>query len=172
MLDWWWAYTGSKLPEPASFAQIANAALMSSSLPVVVEWWWARFLEHRTPEHTFGTILHIENFHNTRILDWYCEHYNETPGHFTQKPEQSSHDVIFTINRWADLPILQWAVDKCAVLDGQKLKLSEYFVNACISNGSVAMLDLIVHSMDVVIVDWSSKLLINAVKHGQLGGLE
>ncbi|KAI9219051.1 hypothetical protein BC828DRAFT_399162 [Blastocladiella britannica] len=53
-LDWWWAYTGSRLPDPASFKTIANAALLGHSVVAVVEWWWTRFLDHRTPEHTFG----------------------------------------------------------------------------------------------------------------------
>ncbi|KAI9218321.1 hypothetical protein BC828DRAFT_407701 [Blastocladiella britannica] len=68
-LDWWWAYTGSKLPEPEAFAKIVNAALASRSM-ATVQWWWSRFLEHRMPEHAFEGSVEIGQFNCVEDLEW------------------------------------------------------------------------------------------------------
>ncbi|KAI9215761.1 hypothetical protein BC828DRAFT_410197 [Blastocladiella britannica] len=76
-LDWWWEITGSSLPSPADMKEIGNAALYSDSPEVVVEWWWMRFLEHRTPDHTFGGVPKLNEFQNLDNLD--C---SRDTGHF------------------------------------------------------------------------------------------
>ncbi|KAI9216980.1 hypothetical protein BC828DRAFT_392291 [Blastocladiella britannica] len=174
-LDWWWAYTGSKLPEPTMFAKIADAALAGHSL-AVVEWWWARFLEHRTPQHVFGDeLLEIGSFKTVDTLDWHWQHYHETKELLptASGPDNADpHGLIFTMNGQTTLPILQWAIEKCKALDGQKLKLTDLFIGLCIRDGHVDQLDLALNSADVLDMDWPSDLVHKATLQGQANILE
>ncbi|KAI9223306.1 hypothetical protein BC828DRAFT_376204 [Blastocladiella britannica] len=179
-LDWWWAYTGSTFPEPAAFAEIVDAALFSHDTDAV-EWWWTRFLEHRTPEHIFGNsnaTKELESFKDVRILDWYWQRFRESRdrelGHFPLSIEQEggSHGLIFIVKWQTTLPILQWAVEKCRLLDGQKLRLEQRFLDTCVRGGFVHLLDLILCSTEVLKMDWSPEIVKNAVQYGQLGVLE
>ncbi|KAI9222201.1 hypothetical protein BC828DRAFT_38531 [Blastocladiella britannica] len=163
-LNWWWAYTGSKLPEPASFAKISDAALSGCSIIVIVKWWWwAHFLEHHMPEHFFGTVLRrpreITFFKCAEVLDWYWCHYHEMPEYFAHQ-DGSSHGFLFTIASKTTLPIFQWAVEKCAVLGSQKLTLKFSFISECIHDCRVDLLDLTLHSETVLIVDWSESFVL------------
>ncbi|KAI9217013.1 hypothetical protein BC828DRAFT_392210, partial [Blastocladiella britannica] len=172
VLDWWWDYTGSNLPEPASLARIADAALSSNSLSVI-ECWWSRFLAHRTPEHTFGlahVTMSIARFKRLEILDWYYDHYNESKDYFPTSPENMS-GLVFTIKSHTTLPVLQWAVEKCAELDGQKLKLTNGFLNWCASVGRTDLLDLVVRSMDYLDMEWSRDFVPRAISYGQVSTL-
>ncbi|KAI9224777.1 hypothetical protein BC828DRAFT_15359 [Blastocladiella britannica] len=174
-LGWWWAYTGSaKLPDPQCMTLIANAALSGHSLKKVIEWWWTRFLERRTPEHTFGGMLEIGEFTNLENLDWYNKHFHQSPEYFARPREEASHGLIFTIGSLSSLSILEWAVEKCAVLDGQKLKLNSNFFHTCASQGRIAMLDFALqhHLIDALVVNQSANLVLNAIHHNQLKVLE
>ncbi|KAI9217026.1 hypothetical protein BC828DRAFT_418430 [Blastocladiella britannica] len=174
-LDWWWTYTAAKLPDPQTFGEIANAALASGSTGVV-EWWWTRFLEHRTPEHTFkSVILRVAEF-QVANLDWFWKHYHQRPEYFAPAFEQNDacpHGLLFTVNQWTPLPVLQWAVDKCAELGGsQKFEVSHYVINGFASAGQVDKLDLLLRSVDGLTVEWPQTLVLTAVQHGQPCALE
>ncbi|KAI9218442.1 hypothetical protein BC828DRAFT_429321 [Blastocladiella britannica] len=164
-LDWWWASSGSKLPEPDSLTRIVDAALCGRTL-VVVEWWWARFLEHHTPEHTFGSLLEIGQFNCPEILDWHWQKFHEKPDYFACPLERHKypHGVIFSIAHRKTLPILQWAVDKCTELGSQKLVLRHAFINSCLRHGDVGALDLVLHSAKVLGVKWSQAIVACAIK--------
>ncbi|KAI9223941.1 hypothetical protein BC828DRAFT_402707 [Blastocladiella britannica] len=56
VLDWWWVSVADRsvLPDPASFATITDASQASGCI-TMVKWWWDRFREAWTPEHTFGS---------------------------------------------------------------------------------------------------------------------
>ncbi|KAI9220680.1 hypothetical protein BC828DRAFT_398010 [Blastocladiella britannica] len=169
-LDWWWTNSGSNLPGPAAFTKIANKALISRSL-AVVEWWWTRFLEHRTPEHKFGSkVLEICNFSSVDILDWCWKHQHENPEYFAGQ-EIYPHGLVFKMSYWTRFSILKWGIEKCAVLDGQKLALTKSFIISCARGGYIDWLDLILCSTDVLVVDWSSDFACKAVLFGQLEAL-
>ncbi|KAI9216982.1 hypothetical protein BC828DRAFT_277491 [Blastocladiella britannica] len=172
-LDWWWASSGSKLPEPDSLTRIANAALCSRAL-VVVEWWWARFLEHHTPEHTFGSLLEISQFNCPKILDWHWQKFHEKPDYFAcpSKRHKYPHGVIFSIDKWTTLPIVQWAVNKITEIGGQKLVVKNGFIYSCVCHGDVGALDLVLQSVEVLDVDWSRAIVACAVQYGHLSLLE
>ncbi|KAI9217861.1 hypothetical protein BC828DRAFT_390100 [Blastocladiella britannica] len=168
--DWWWAYTGSKLPEPTTFALVVNAALTGLSL-AVVECWWARFLEHRTPEHRFGGLFEVGDFKSVSILDWYWRLYHENPDCFALN--DYPHGLSFVLQWETTFPVLQWAVAKCAELgDGQKLMVADGVINWCFSDGCVDLLDTFIRSKDAFIIDWPQDILSKAIMHGQLKVLE
>ncbi|KAI9223350.1 hypothetical protein BC828DRAFT_376137 [Blastocladiella britannica] len=171
VLDWWWTYTGSKLPEPKSFTKIVDAALTGHSL-VVIEWWWAHFLEHRTPEHTCLPAREINSFESVVILDWYWQRLQETPELFAPIDDKISLGLIFTIKTRTTLDILQWAVTKCAALDDQRLVLMDGFVEACIVGGQPELLDLALRSMDTLRIHWTREIVSRAVQHAQINVLE
>ncbi|KAI9217286.1 hypothetical protein BC828DRAFT_391552 [Blastocladiella britannica] len=179
-LDWWWAYTGSQLPNLTMFAKIADAAVVSSSL-LVVEWWWTRFLEHRTPEHKFGMPRMAKElcfFNHVGILDWYGQRYKESRdqelSYFPRPLSGDSNElgVDFVLKSPPSLPIMQWAVEKCAEMDGQKLTLMPGFTSACASNGRVDLLDYALSSAEYLVMDWHDDLVAQAVESGQIEMLE
>ncbi|KAI9216178.1 hypothetical protein BC828DRAFT_394084 [Blastocladiella britannica] len=174
-LDWWWTNTGSTLPEPGLFGKIADAAL-SSRFPTIVDWWWTRFLTQRTPEHIFGAsnkIREVGSFNHESILNWYWERCQESRdrelGHFARSTEVG---LLFTIRGQTTLPIMQWAVEKCALLGGQKLSLIQHFFYFCARDGRNDLLDLALHSTEVLKTEWSPDIAKFAARHTQLAVVE
>ncbi|KAI9221435.1 hypothetical protein BC828DRAFT_380963 [Blastocladiella britannica] len=171
-LDWWWTNIGMQLPSPTAMAEIATTALASKCL-TVVEWWWMRFVKYRTPEHTFGDRpFDIGHFTSVAILDWFYMRSQESKECFPQSPELNPHGLSFTINTRTTLPILQWAMEKCANLDGQKLQLMSNFVDLCASAGDVAMLDLALKPSNVLVVEWTANLVSNVLQSRSVAVLE
>ncbi|KAI9216104.1 hypothetical protein BC828DRAFT_394230 [Blastocladiella britannica] len=171
MVDWWWANTGSKLPNPFQFAAYVNTALTGSHI-VMIEWCWARFLEHRTPEHLFGKgPLEIGQFKSIEILEWYYQRYNETPEYFASD-KRSPHGLDFVIKEHTTLPILQWAVKKCTELGGQKLKLMYGCIKSCANDRKMEKIDFVLRSANVLEMEWPSDYASGAIHFGQLSLLE
>ncbi|KAI9222522.1 hypothetical protein BC828DRAFT_437520, partial [Blastocladiella britannica] len=149
-LDWWWAHSSSKLPKPEFFAYPVDTVLASHSLEVV-EWLWSQFLEYCTPGHTFGKYpCSITAFDSVNLLDWYWQHF-QAPKELFPHSDSELHGISFKIDNRTTLPILQWAVNKCAELGDQKLTLAERFINLCRFFGDADLLDLLLHSKDLLI---------------------
>ncbi|KAI9218845.1 hypothetical protein BC828DRAFT_399304 [Blastocladiella britannica] len=126
-LDWWWTHIaqGTELPSPPLFAQIVESCCHKKD-PAYLDWWWTRFLQHRTPKHTFGLPglhAHSSGTHwdpsmaNTFELapDW----------HDLELPEMDS----FTCCSLAT-ETLQWWIEKCSLL-GRKLVVPLRYVRNC-----------------------------------------
>ncbi|KAI9217229.1 hypothetical protein BC828DRAFT_391738, partial [Blastocladiella britannica] len=172
VLDCWWTYSGSELPDPTSFAHIIDGTLSSIS-HAVVEWWWTRFLEHRTPEHKFGTTRQIGQFQHVVNLVWYWRHYKTSPKLFPHASENNPHGLIFTIGSKTTLSIVQWAVETCAELDnGQKLTLAKEAIHQCIFSERVDVLELLLGSVSVLEIEWPVDFVASAVSRGQFKVLE
>ncbi|KAI9220854.1 hypothetical protein BC828DRAFT_415328 [Blastocladiella britannica] len=181
-LDWWWANAHSGgLPDSDSFASLIDTLLFRGDIDAV-EWWWARFLEHRTPEHTFGTqraatglLLHRE----FAVVEWLWDHSHASGNHYdpTAFPFFSPdwHGIptpsIFSSYSPANLPFLQWAAARSAAL-GQRLGLSGRFVFPWIVNNRVEMLDYALESGDVLEVVWASDIVSTAIDFAQVEVLE
>ncbi|KAI9224044.1 hypothetical protein BC828DRAFT_374473 [Blastocladiella britannica] len=138
------------LPEPGSFANIVDDVLISR-FPVVVEWWWTRSLEYRTPEHLFGgwyETPELWQFRRVQNLDWYWQHYQESRayelGHFAHWFAWADDPLglVFTVNAKTTLPILQCAVKKSTALGEPKVKLDQQQIVAmAIAIGQIASIE-------------------------------
>ncbi|KAI9222387.1 hypothetical protein BC828DRAFT_414044 [Blastocladiella britannica] len=58
VLEWWWIYIACvpmppTLPQPSPFDNIVNRALGTGNMQLI-RWWWDKFTEYGTPNHTFG----------------------------------------------------------------------------------------------------------------------
>ncbi|KAI9218372.1 hypothetical protein BC828DRAFT_399654 [Blastocladiella britannica] len=180
-LDCWWEYTGSKLPEPKALVRITFTALTNvvddgSGLALaVVEWWWTRFLEHRTPNHKFGGPLGIGSLRRVTIRDWFQHHYHEYNDFFVPSPEWDSNpqqDMVIALDTFRGLRSLQWAVEKCAVQSGQKLKLNPWDMSSTSRTDALETLEYIMQHKDVFIVHWREDILPNAIWYGKIKVLE
>ncbi|KAI9219036.1 hypothetical protein BC828DRAFT_427879 [Blastocladiella britannica] len=173
ILDWWWSYTGSNLPEPTSMAAIADAVLTGRSYTIIA-WWWARFLEHRSPEHSFGTVLPVGRFCKVEILDWHCLQYHGLPEYFTHSSDQGEAVLGWrpTMYFSTSLSVMERALEQCAMVDGQKLTLANGFAIGCAHGGFTNVLDFVLRSTDLVVVEWSSNIVIHAMQRGQSAALE
>ncbi|KAI9222445.1 hypothetical protein BC828DRAFT_378420 [Blastocladiella britannica] len=183
-LDWWWALTGSKeLPEPVPFFNIVHRALSCGSL-AAVQWWWATFLDHRTPQHTFGSASIASSLHwagSPDVAAWLWDHSHELGTAYDRELKAFAfdadwHDVplrtIFTRYSLMSLPYLQWAAAKCAAL-GQRLVLSKWWMDSCVAGGHVELLEYILFSPPSGLeVTWSTELVVNAVQYGRTRVLE
>ncbi|KAI9224043.1 hypothetical protein BC828DRAFT_395592 [Blastocladiella britannica] len=183
VVNWWIQSQRSKeetmealndLPESDSFAKIADVTL-TSRFPVVIEWWWTRLLEQRTPDHKFGEgSLEVGEFRSIDILDWYCKQYHQLPECFASSSdlENNLHGLLFKADHQTPFAILKWAVKKCTALDGQKLTLPHHLIDKCTHHGKVEMLDQFLHSADVLDMDWPSNIVSEAIACGRLAVLE
>ncbi|KAI9221975.1 hypothetical protein BC828DRAFT_421596, partial [Blastocladiella britannica] len=181
-LNWWWANARSGgLPDPESFSIITCVVLFNGNMDLI-EWWWARFLEHRTPEHTFGSQRNATEIYRQRhiaAMEWLWEHSHVSGTNYdlTAFPffPPDWHGIllhlIFSIYSPKSLRFLQWAVAKCTVL-GQRLHLNSHVVNVWISRGDVKELDWVFNLRDTLEVDWPSDIATKAVAFGQLAPME
>ncbi|KAI9221436.1 hypothetical protein BC828DRAFT_414841 [Blastocladiella britannica] len=123
---------------------------------------------NRTSEHKFGGLYEIGFFH-IDTLKWYWKHFHGSREYFHG---DSQHGLIWTLKSRTTLPILQWAIEQCAVLGDQKLTLTAGFIDACATDGHADMLDMVLCSMDVLIVDWTENIMPKAVYAGKLVVIE
>ncbi|KAI9221910.1 hypothetical protein BC828DRAFT_379797 [Blastocladiella britannica] len=181
-LDWWWANARSQgFPDPESFANIINEVLLGGSVNLA-EWWWSLFLEHRTPEHTFGSHMMTTKLYVCRdfgVVQWLWEHSHESGAKYEPDALLFFHPgweyiplhLVFSIHSPKDLPSLQWTMLKCADI-GKQLTLGQHNVTDWIKFGEIAMLDFGLHSSEAPEVDWPGDIVASAIQFRQFSILE
>ncbi|KAI9218441.1 hypothetical protein BC828DRAFT_388617 [Blastocladiella britannica] len=81
--------------------------------------------------------------------------------------------LIFRIDGQSSMPVLKWAMEKGAELDGPKLELKSGFFNFCAIHSRVDLLDLVLHSAaDVLAMDSGNQMVASAVEYDSIAMLE
>ncbi|KAI9221386.1 hypothetical protein BC828DRAFT_381080 [Blastocladiella britannica] len=186
-LDWWWIHIAkqSDLPEPSTFSDIVESALCGDM--VTIEWWWTRYLHHRTPEHTFVVLATLEyaGWELTAVgTEWLWQHSHSSGTHWGATVHKHAfgfapdwHDI--DPSRFLEpmdgnvsaLMLMRWWLEKWAYIDCI-VWVSTIFVNNYVRNGNVEELDYHLHATHKRYVDWGSEMVEIAIAHGQLRVLE
>ncbi|KAI9219457.1 hypothetical protein BC828DRAFT_166203 [Blastocladiella britannica] len=182
-LDWWWmrVANGSELPLPEILDKIVKASLGHEDT-AVVEWWWARFLRHRTPEHTFGS----RNLTRTggwsfavEGADWLWQHSHSSGTHwdsslhaFPFAPDWHDADLpsLFDWSPTATAPLMQWWIEKSIVL-GKTISFTPDAVSDCVRQGKIDVLDCILHMSAELEIDWGPHIVVVALQNAMLSPL-
>ncbi|KAI9216020.1 hypothetical protein BC828DRAFT_441699 [Blastocladiella britannica] len=184
-LVWWWETEANhcKLPEPAAFAKITHSAIANGMLDVV-QWWWDRFLEFRTPEHKFGSLTddtsHLLSVSRVEVAEWLWQR-SHTSGTlwdskldaFSFAPDWKGFKLDTGLLRYF-LPsalYLEWLINKCVVL-GTKLELKPDFMSDVVRHGHVETLDVILHLADKILFEWDGQLVSDALDTGRFNVLQ
>ncbi|KAI9217108.1 hypothetical protein BC828DRAFT_391982, partial [Blastocladiella britannica] len=89
-----------------------------------------------------------------------------------ERDDNVQHGLIFNIGDSTTLPILKWIVEKNTVLNGQTLGLPTGFICTSIHAGKVEMLNWLLCSTGVLVVEWSPFIVSLAIEYNQLAVLE
>ncbi|KAI9224307.1 hypothetical protein BC828DRAFT_424993 [Blastocladiella britannica] len=152
-LNWWWIHVANacELPLPATFALLVETLLLRDDVSTL-DWWWARFLEYRTPMHTFGS-MNVAKRNGWKFslaaADWLWDHSHVSGTHWNH----SFEGAFGFASDWNDLALpehidwdpdhtkflVTWWIDKCAIMD-RKLTVPSLLVNGYVRAGDLTKL--------------------------------
>ncbi|KAI9217714.1 hypothetical protein BC828DRAFT_408252 [Blastocladiella britannica] len=153
-LEWWWETMANRceLPEPAVFAKLTYSAIANGKLDVV-QWWWDRFLEFRTPAHKFGPLTddtsRLLSVSRVEVAEWLWQHSHESGTHWN-----STLDAFSFAPDWKGLKL--------------DTGLPQYFLPKVVRYGLVNHLNVVLHFADKISFEWNEELVCTAIGAGRL----
>ncbi|KAI9217541.1 hypothetical protein BC828DRAFT_390920 [Blastocladiella britannica] len=163
-LEWWWTHIarGTELPDPGPFCAIIDDCFCKEDTELL-EWWWPRFLEHRTPKHLFGSWELVDgrgwNF-SVATAEWLWQHSHFSGTHWSRSTrafdfDADWHNIGLPFLQEFDFPtmdLMRWWTNKSVYL-GQNIVVQSAAAWACMRAGRVDSLDCILHFYDVLDVE-------------------
>ncbi|KAI9217285.1 hypothetical protein BC828DRAFT_391551 [Blastocladiella britannica] len=107
-LDWWWAHS-PKFPSPDDFGAVAP--IFTLGRMEAIQWWWQKFLEHRTSGHKFASTWEIYAVYaeqNLEVMTWLWDNSQAHPTYFDIDWEKAFADcILYSAKDW-DGELMNW----------------------------------------------------------------